>query len=144
MKLSLLLSGLAMATLVSGFAQAAECTLPADAQAGKTASVVCRTCHVFDVAKKPFMGPNLHDIYGEPAGSRKDFRYSDAMAAANGKGLVWNDQTLFDYVGDPKVFLTKVNGEELKHLMTFRLADEQKRKDIIAFLKAIKGKPDCN
>jgi cytochrome c2 len=51
---------------------------------------------------------------------------------------------LFEYIGDPKAFLDKVNGREVKHTMLFQMNDVQKRRDVIAFLKAIKGKPECN
>jgi cytochrome c len=124
----------------------ADCTLPPDAQAGKTAVNVCKACHVFE-ADKPSRatGPNLHDVYGSPAGSRADFtRYSEGMQGAKAKGVTWNDETLSDYISDPKAFLDKVNGKEVPHNMAFKLADAQKRKDVIAFLKAIKGKPECN
>lgn len=124
----------------------ADCALPADAQAGKAVTGVCKACHVFD-ADKPSKatGPNLHDVYGATAGSRADFaKYSEGMMGAKDKGTVWNDDTLFAYIGDPKSFLDKVNGKEMAHAMAFKLADEQKRKDVIAFLKAIKGKAECN
>lgn len=124
----------------------ADCTLAADAEAGKSVSGICKACHTFE-ADKPSRptGPNLHDIYGGPAGSRDDFKsYSEGMQGAKAKGTVWSDDNLFAYVGDPKGFLDKVNGKEVKHAMLFTLKDEQKRKDMIAFLKAIKGKAECN
>ena len=141
-----MVSGLAVAVIAAGSAFAAECTLPADANDGKTVSNQCKSCHVFE-ADKPSRptGPNLHDIYGDKAGTRKDFpKYSEAMQAANAKGLVWNEDKIFEYLADPKAFLTTVNGAELKHGMFFNLKDDAKRKSVIAFLKAIKGKPDCN
>lgn len=124
----------------------ADCTLPADAQAGKSASGQCRACHLLE-ADKPSRatGPNLHEIYGSTAGSRSDFdKYSEGMIGAHANNVVWTDDTLFDYVGDPKGFLNKVNGKEVKHSMLFQMTDQQKRKDVIAFLRAIKGKPECN
>ena len=144
MQLKTLTAGLALATLIVGSAFA-DCTLAPDATAGKAVSNQCKSCHVLEAGKpsRP-TAPNLHDAFGEHAASRKDFKYSEAMMAAGDKGLVWDDKTLFDYVADPKVFLTKFNGSELKNLMFFHLPDEQKRKDMIAFLKAIKGKADCN
>jgi len=142
-----LVAGLAVAVVAMGSAYAAECTLPADAQSGKTVSNKCKSCHVFeaDKASRP-TGPNLHDIYGDKAGVRKDYpKYSEALAAASNKGLTWTDDKLSDYLADPKAFLAGVTGNpELKHGMFFNLKDEQGRKDVIAYLKAIKGKPDCN
>jgi len=136
----------AAVTLLSAAPAFADCALPADAQAGKTATAVCKACHVFE-ADKPSRatGPNLHDVYGATAGSRADFaKYSEGMLGAKAKGTVWNDDTLFAYIGDPKAFLDQVNGKEMAHAMAFKLADEQKRKSVIAFLKEIKGKAECN
>lgn len=135
-----------LGALISADALAAECSLPADAQAGKTVSNACKACHVFE-ADKPsrVTGPNLHDMFGAVAGSRVDFpKYSEGMTGAHDKGVKWTEDNLFAYVGDPKSFLDKVNGKEVPHAMAFKLADEQKRKDLIAFLEAIAGKPECN
>ena len=141
-----MMTGMVVAMIAAGSAFAAECTLPADAANGKIVSNQCKSCHVFE-ADKPSRptGPNLHDIYGDKAGSRKDFpKYSEAMTAANAKGLVWTDDKIFAYLADPKAFLTAVNGSEMKHGMFFNLKDDEKRKDVIAFLKAIRGKSECN
>ena len=124
----------------------ADCTLDDHAAAGKSVSNICKACHEF-AADKPSRatGPNLHEVYGSVAGSRDDFKsYSEGMKGAHDKGVKWDDQTLFDYIADPKGFLDKVNGHEVGHAMSFQLRDEQKRKDVIAFLAAIKGKAECN
>ncbi len=137
--------GSALMTAILGGTAAADCVLPAEAQAGKADAILCKTCHEFDAAKpSKTTAPNLHDVFGSTAASRKDFKYSEAMRAASDKDLVWTDTTLFDYLADPKVFLTTFNGAEYEHLMKFRVVDEQKRRDVIAYLKAIKGKPACN
>ncbi len=141
-----LLFALALLSMVAAGKAWASCTLPADAQTGKSASSQCRACHVFE-ADKPsrLTGPNLHEIYGSTAGARSDFaKYSEGMIGAHDRNLAWNDDTLFNYMGDPKAFLDKVNAREVNHTMLFQLSDVQKRKDVIAFLKAIKGKPECN
>jgi cytochrome c len=146
MLLKSMMAAFAIAVVAAGTAAAAECTLPADAQAGKTVSNQCKACHVFE-ADKPSRptGPNIHDVFGRKAGTRADFtKYSEGMQAASGKGLVWTDDKIFEYLADPHAFLAKVNGAEMKHAMFFQLKDDQKRKDIIAFLKAIKDKPECN
>ena len=143
------ITSVAALAVLSVFAAApafADCALPADATAGKSVSNICKACHVFE-ADKPSRatGPNLHDVYGSVAGSRDDFKaYSEGIKGAHDKGTKWDDANLFDYIGDPKGFLDKVNGGEVKHAMLFQLKDDQKRKDMIAFLKAIKGKAECN
>lgn len=140
------LTAAAVLTLFVAVPAWAECTLPPEAAPGKTVSGVCKACHVFE-SDKPSRatGPNLHDIYGATAGSRDDFKsYSEGMQGAKAKGTAWTDDNLFAYIGDPKGFLDTVNGKEVKHAMLFALKDEQKRKDVVAFLKAIKGKAECN
>ena len=84
-------------------------------------------------------------FFGRKAGTRSDFtKYSDGMKGASAKGLVWTDDKIFEYLADPKAYLTKVNGADAKAAMVFTLKDEQKRKDVINFLKAIKDQPACN
>jgi cytochrome c len=145
-KRSLLFAFASLGVFAAGNVRAATCPLPADAEAGKSASIQCRACHVFEAdTPSRLTGPNLHDAYGSVAGGRSDFaKYSEGMIGARDKKLVWTDEALFDYIGDPKAFLDKVNGREVKHSMLFQLSDSQKRKDVIAFLKAIKGKPECD
>ncbi|MDR3438779.1 hypothetical protein [Telmatospirillum sp.] len=146
MLLKSMMAGLAVAVVAAGTAAAAECVLPADAQPGKAVSAQCKSCHIFE-ADKPSRptGPNLHDVFGRKAGTRADFpKYSEGMQGASAKGLVWTDDKIIEYLADPKAFLAKVNGADVKHAMFFQLKDEQKRKDMVAFLKAIKDKPECN
>ena len=142
-----MLTGVAVALVSIGTAYAADCALPADAQNGKMVSNQCKSCLVFE-ADKPSRptGPNLHDVFGDKAGIRKDYpNFSPAISAASAKGLTWTEDKLNDYLADPKAFLAAVTGNpDLKHGMYFNVKDDQKRKDVIAFLKAIKGKAECN
>ena len=79
------------------------------------------------------------------AGGRADFdRYSEAMTAARSRGVEWTDDALFEYLGSPKGFLDRINERPLKYSMLFQVNDVQRRKDIIAFLKAIRGRPECD
>lgn len=138
--------GLALGlSLVAGSAFAASCSIPKELEAGKAVANTCKTCHVFE-ADKPSRptGPNLHDVYGAKVTARADYtKYSDALKEAASKGTVWDDANLMAYIADPKEFLTKVNGKDLKHGMLFKVPDEQKRKDMVAFLKFIKDKKEC-
>lgn len=147
MAVKTMLAAVAVSLMAVGAAYA-DCSLPADAQNGKAISNQCKTCHIFEADKSSAnsFGPNLHDVFGERAATRKDYpNYSAAMIAANVKGLTWNEARLLDYLFDPKAFLAAVTGNpDLKHGMFFSVKDEQKRKDVVAFLKAIKGKPECN
>jgi cytochrome c len=141
-----LMAGLTAVALCSGMASAAECALPPEAEAGQAVAKQCMSCHELN-AEKPSRptAPNIHDVYGSLPAGRKDFpKYSEGILGASAKGATWTDAALFDYLADPKAYLNKVNGAEVKHAMFFQLRDEQKRHDVIAYLKAIKGKPECN
>jgi cytochrome c len=111
-------------------ASRAECPVPSGLNQ-------CKTCHALEASKPSrATGPNLHGIPGQPALHAPDFKgYSQAMKAAQGKGLTWNDENLFKYLADPKAFLAEVNGEPLKNTMMFQVKDETKRKAVIESLK---------
>jgi len=137
---------LAVIAFAAGAASAAECVLPPEAQSGKLVSNQCKSCHIFE-ADKPSRptAPNLHDVFGSRPAARRDFpKYSEGMLGASAKGATWTEQALFDYLADPKSYLVKINGADVKHAMFYQLKDDQKRKDVIAFLKAIKDHPECN
>lgn len=136
-----LIAGLAFAMAFTGSALANDCKFEGDAAAGKTAANACKGCHVFEPGKpsRP-TGPNLSGVYGSQAGTVADFtKYSEGMKAASPK-VTWTDENLSAYIADPKAFLTSVNGQELKHAMIFQEKNEGKRKNVIAYLKALK---DC-
>lgn len=49
------------------------------------------------------MGPNLHGIFGRKTGQAPGFSYT---AANVNKGITWNEQTLFEYLENPKKVCT--------------------------------------
>lgn len=63
----------------------------------------CRFCHNMQPGGDQHkVGPNLHNIMGQRAGTVPGFGYSDAMRAARDRGLVWTDETLAAYIADPQ------------------------------------------
>jgi cytochrome c len=145
MLLKSLAAGLTALALSAGAAQAADCPLSPEAESGRAVSRQCISCHVIqsDLPSRP-TAPNIHEVFGSLPGSRKDFPYSEGMIGAGAKGATWTEGALFDYLADPKAYLNRVNGAEVKHKMFYQLKDEQKRRDVIAYLKEIKGKMACN
>lgn len=100
-----------------------------DAKNGEQVFRKCRACHQVGEGARNFVGPQLNDIVGRPAGSVEGFNYSPANRQAGEEGLVWTEEKLMEYLKDPKAFMPKTK-------MVFAgLKDEEDRKDVIAFLK---------
>ncbi len=88
---------------------------------------VCNICH--DVAPdKNRVGPSLFGIVGRKTGSVPGFHYSDANKGAN---LTWDEATLDRYLTDPRGVIP---GTTMAYA---GLKDEQKRKDLIAYLATL-------
>jgi cytochrome c len=109
--------------LVAGMPVAAHAQ---DAEAGKAVFNVCKACHGVGEGAKNQVGPVLNGVIGRKAGTAEGFNYSEAMKAS---GLTWDEASIAGYLADPK---GKVPGNK----MVFAgLKDEQKVKDLLAFLK---------
>ena len=74
----------------------------ADVGAGQAIFARCKICHTVEGGGKNGVGPNLHGIFGRKAGSLEGFAYSEAMKTS---GIVWNDDTLRQYLSNPKDFI---------------------------------------
>lgn len=100
--------GFALALLISGGLSGAAMALePGDAAAGAKVFKKCVACHTTEAGGKSGIGPNLHGLFGRTAGTVEGFNYSDAMKAAGAGGRVWNDETLAEYIRNPKVAIPK-------------------------------------
>lgn len=98
-----------------------------DAAKGKTAYASCAACHAV-VAGKNGVGPSLFGVVGRKAGTVEGFRYSAAMQAY---GKTWTAAQLDAYLKAPK---TEVPGNSMPF---FGISDDQKRADIVAYLKTL-------
>ncbi|MFZ3237808.1 MAG: cytochrome c family protein [Stellaceae bacterium] len=74
----------------------------ADLAAGQQIFAKCRICHTIAAGAPSMVGPNLHGLFGRKAGSLPDFDYSAAMKTS---GVVWNADTLAEYLRDPRGFV---------------------------------------
>jgi cytochrome c len=84
----------------------------------------CKACHSVDEPKNK-VGPHLVGVVGRQAGSVEGFRYSDAMKES---GITWNEETLAQYLADPRGF---IKGNR----MAFTgLKNEEEIADVIAYL----------
>jgi cytochrome c len=100
----------------------------ADPAAGEAAARKCLACHTFNAGGPIITGPNLHDVLGRPAASVAGFSYSEAM---RNFGSVWDYQTLYDYLENPRAYLPGT-------AMVFAgLPNEEERIAMIAYLRQI-------
>jgi cytochrome c len=96
-----------------------------DAAAGEKDFLVCRACHQIGPNAKNAVGPVLNGIIGRTAGTYPDYIYTPANKDS---GIVWTPEELDKYLTSPQTVVphTKMIFPGLK--------DEQKRKDVVAFL----------
>jgi cytochrome c len=96
-----------------------------DAAQGEKVFNKCKACHAVDEPQNK-VGPHLVGIFGRPAGSVEDFKYSEAM---KGSGITWNEETIAAYVADPRGY---IKGNR----MAFAgLKEEEEIADLLAYLK---------
>ncbi|WP_029414692.1 c-type cytochrome [Brevundimonas bacteroides] len=84
----------------------------------------CRTCHVVEPGVNR-VGPSLHGVVGRTAGTVPGYSYSTAN---QNSGAVWDAQTLFTYLENPRGFMP---GTKMAFV---GLRDPQQRADVIAYL----------
>ena len=86
----------------------------------------CAACHNAEQGGRNGLGPNLFGAFGAAAGSKPDFRYSQAIRDS---GLVWDFATLDRFLQNPRA---TVPGTK----MVFAgLRKPEERKAVIAFLR---------
>jgi cytochrome c len=113
---------MAIALVIGGIGSAAA----QDAAKGEKDFIVCRACHQVGPTAKNAVGPVLNGVVGRKAGTYAGYQYSEANRDS---GLVWTPEELNTYLTDPQKVIphTKMIFPGLK--------DQQKRDDVIAFLK---------
>lgn len=96
-----------------------------NAAAGEKDFMVCRACHQIGPGAKNAVGPVLNGIIGRKAGTYAGYQYSEANRTS---GITWSAEELDKYLTSPQTIVphTKMIFPGLK--------DEQKRKDVIAYL----------
>ena len=96
-----------------------------DAAHGKTLFGRCAVCHAATAQNK--VGPGLAGVFGRPAGTAPNFRYSKALA---GDAKPWDDQTLDSFLAAPAKAVPGTT-------MTVAVPGATDRADIIAYLKTL-------
>jgi cytochrome c len=95
---------------------------------GEQAFKVCGACHSVGEGATNRMGPALNDVLGAPAASRPGFAYSQSLTKMSADGLVWNRDTVTQFLHKPRDFVPGTK-------MAFGgIPDDNKISDIIAYL----------
>jgi cytochrome c len=96
-----------------------------DADRGEQVFTRCVACHSVEPGQNR-VGPSLHDIMDQPAANVEGFNYSPALEEA---GLVWDDETMAEYLRDPR-------GTVPGTRMAFAgLRNDEEIADVIAYLR---------
>lgn len=97
----------------------------ADLEWGARLAMQCRACHSFEINGPQLLGPNLHGVFGRPAGSVRPYPYSSAMLKSD---FIWTPRAVDAFLTQPFYFLP---GSQ----MAFTgMAREKDRDALIAFL----------
>ena len=130
------------ALMLSRFGFAAGEGVGGDAAKGEQIFKQCMTCHRIGPDAKNLIGPVLTGVIGRQSGTAPGFSYSSLNKNAGENGLVWSEDLIFQYLPDPNAFLKKFLSDKGKEdlasgttKMTFKLANDQQRKDVIAYIK---------
>ena len=106
-----------------------------DAAAGEKLFAKCRACHSVGEGAKNKVGPVLNGVVGRTAGGLEGYKYSPAMTKAGEGGLVWGEDTLKQYLANPKGF---VKGTK----MTFAgLKKDDELANMVAYLQTFSTTP---
>lgn len=104
-----------------------------DAEKGKQLFSQCAICHTLGSDAKHSIGPKLNNVIGAVVASQNDYQYSSAFLQAAENGLVWNSQTLYDFLSAPAKYIPN-------NKMGFvGLSKSAERLDVIAYLANFSG-----
>ena len=109
-----------------------------DPEAGEKVFKKCSACHKVGENAKNAVGPVLNGVVGRAAGTYEGYKYGTGLIAANENGLVWTEENIFGWIGNPRAWIREYLGDDkAKAKMTFMLKKEQDRHDVIAYLKTL-------
>jgi cytochrome c len=102
----------------------------ADLANGKAKFALCQSCHTLTPGGANMTGPNLHGVFGKPAASHPDYKYSDALKAV---GWNWDAARLDEWLAKPQTYVPGTK-------MSFAgVNDAKDRADLVAYVMVETG-----
>ncbi len=106
-----------------------------DPEAGAKVFQKCAGCHQIGTGAEHKIGPHLNGLFGRPAASLEDFKYSKSFQRAGSNGLEWHAETLDAFLENPRSYASGTR-------MSFRgLEDKTDRENLIAYLRTFSDNP---
>lgn len=105
----------------------------ADPAMGQRQYIYCQACHSVDAGGAHKVGPNLHGIFGRPAGQAEGYVYSTVLRES---GVTWDAAAMDKWLLNPAAMVPGTT-------MVFAgVSDPVQRANLIAYLQQVTGASD--
>jgi cytochrome c len=104
----------------------------ADPAKGSEAAKACAGCHKFDKGGANGTGPALWDLVERPIGGHAGYAYSEVLAGKTAEK--WTYDNLNAFLKDPKKWAPGTK-------MAIKVASDEKRANLIAYLASLSDSP---
>lgn len=88
----------------------------------------CRSCHSYEAGKKNAVGPNLLNVFGNPAGADTNYAFSKALLESQ---IIWNEANLDAFLTNPS---KTIPGSKMAFV---GLKKEEDRKALIEWMESL-------